>query len=365
MSHIVIDAREYTTSTGRYMFRLVQYLEKLDEAHDYTLLLKPEDMEVYPLSNPRFHKVACPHKEFTFAEQLGLLRQIRGLSPDLVHFGKDHQPIAYRGPVVTTMHDLTTARFRNPAKPWLVFKLKQVVYKFVVRIVAHKSRAVLVPSTFVRDDVVHFAHADPAKITVTYESADKITDSPEPVAELRGGKRFLLYVGRPMPHKNLGRLLDAFEELQGRFPDLYLVLAGKADPNYARHAAEVHARGLHNVVFTGFISEGQLRWLYEHCLAYVFPSLSEGFGLPGLEAMVHGAPVVSSQATCLPEIYGDAALYFDPLSVPDMVAKLAEVVEDPLLRETLVEKGTAQVAKYSWQRMAEQTLAIYNHILGE
>src|SRR4051794_22089987 len=102
MSRIVIDAREYTSSTGRYMFRLLQYLEKLDSEHTYTILLKPHDMEAYEFSNPRFTKVPCPHKEFTFDEQLGLLRQIRGLKPDLVHFGKDHQPILYSGKVVTT-----------------------------------------------------------------------------------------------------------------------------------------------------------------------------------------------------------------------------------------------------------------------
>src|SRR4051812_29347680 len=100
---IVVDAREYTTSTGRYMFRLLQYLDALDTEHDYTILLKPHDMNVYDFTNPNFKKVACPYKEFTFAEQLGLLRQVRSLKPDLVHFGKDHQPILYRGKVVTTM----------------------------------------------------------------------------------------------------------------------------------------------------------------------------------------------------------------------------------------------------------------------
>src|SRR5882757_3977549 len=97
MSHIVIDARQYTTTTGRYVFRLLQYLEKIDTDNDYTLLLKPADMDVYEYRNPRFKKVACPYKEFTFGEQLGLRRQIMDLKPDLVHFGMVQQPVWYHG----------------------------------------------------------------------------------------------------------------------------------------------------------------------------------------------------------------------------------------------------------------------------
>lgn len=364
MSKIVVDAREYTTSTGRYMFRLLQYLEKVDSGHDYVILLKPSDMEVYNFTNPRFSKAACPHKEFTFAEQLGLLRQIQGLKPDLVHFGKDHQPVLYRGKVVTTMHDLTTARFRNPAKHWYIFKFKQLVYKRVIRHVARTSAAILTPTQFVKDDVVRYARADPAKVTVTHESADPITDTAEAIPGLEG-KRFIMYIGRPTPHKNLGRLIEAFALLKQTRPDLHLVLAGKKDMLYKRHEADVLRKDMADVVFTDFVSEGQLRWLYENCAAYVFPSLSEGFGLPGLEAMIHGAPVVSSNATCLPEVYGEAAQYFDPLSVDDMADRIDEVLRDETLRKDLIQKGKAQAGKYSWQRMAEQTLEVYRRVLGE
>lgn len=364
MKRIAIDAREYTTSTGRYMFRLVQYLEKLDTGHDYTVLLKPENMGVYPFGNSRFTKAACPYKEFTLAEQLGFRRQLDRLKPDLVHFGKDHQPVLYRGKVVTTMHDLTTARFRNPVKPWPVFKFKQLVYKRVVKRVAKKSAAILTASQFVKDDLVAFTGVNPGKITVTYEAADRITDTPEPLAELVD-RQFLMYVGRPTPHKNLERLIEAFVTLQDRHPEIILVLAGKHDANYRRIEKSVQKGNISGVVFTGFVSEGQLRWLYEHCAAYVFPSLSEGFGLPGLEAMLHGAPVVSSNATCLPEIYGEAARYFDPLDVAAMTEAINEVLTDKSLRSQLIEKGNAQAAKYSWQRMAEQTLAVYRRVLGE
>ena len=362
MKRIVIDARELRTSSGRYVERLLHYLQKLDEDHDYKVLLNPKDMAGWQPSNPHFEKIACPHKEFTFNEQIGLARQIRGLRADLVHFTFPQQPIIYRGPTVTTIHDLTTVRFSNPDKNPLVFKLKQAVYRQVIKRATRRSVRVIVPSQYVADDVAQFAGLDPGKITVTPEAADPITDTPEALPDL-AGKQFIMYIGRPTPHKNLERLIEAFGRLKAQHPDLVLVLAGKKDANYARVEKSVQKANIRGVVFTGFLSEGQLRWLYEHCEAYVFPSLSEGFGLPGLEAMLHGAPVVSSNATSLPEIYGEAAHYFDPLDVTAMTDAVNEVLTDKNLRQQLVNTGRQQATKYSWQRLAEQTLDVYEQAL--
>jgi glycosyltransferase involved in cell wall biosynthesis len=168
-----------------------------------------------------------------------------------------------------------------------------------------------------------------------------------------------------MPHKNLDRLIEAFALLRAQHPDLLLVLAGRKDANYERIEEEAYIAGVKNLVFTGFVSDRKLRWLYEQCEAYVFPSLSEGFGLPGLEAMRHGAAVVSSNATCLPEIYGDAAHYFDPLDTRAMADATNEVLTDAELRKDLIKKGHAQVKKYSWKHMTEQTLEVYKQALGE
>lgn len=362
MKHIVIDARELRTSSGRYVERLLHYLQKLDNAHRYTILLKPADMAGWQPANPAFTPVACPHQEFTFAEQLGLKRQIQGLKPDLVHFTFPQQPILYGGKTITTIHDLTTLRFTNPDKNPLVFTCKQRVYSSVIKRAARKSAQIITGSQFVKDDVVQFTGISPDKITVTYEAADPITDPPEALPDL-AGRQFIMYIGRPTPHKNLERLIEAFSILQARHPDLQLVLAGKQDANYRRIAAAVATRSLQGVVFTGFVSEGQLRWLYEHCAAYVFPSLSEGFGLPGLEAMLHGAPVISSDATCLPEIYGEASHYFDPLDTRAMAGAIHEVLSNPQLRQRLIADGRRQTQNYSWQRLAEQTLQVYQNAL--
>lgn len=359
---LVIDARESGTSTGRYVDKLVEYLHKLQSDFTFVVLTKPHRLEYFAQLAPNFQTIAAPHKEFTFDEQLGFKKQLDSLKPDLVHFSMVQQPVWYKGSVVTTMQDLTGVRFKNPSKNPVVFMLKLQVYKWVNKKAARKSAALITPSQYVKDDIVSFTHVDPAKITVTYEAADAIPETPEPLTDLVG-KQFIMYVGRPMPHKNLERLIEAFVELKTSHPGLQLVLAGKKDANYERIEHLVQSKNITDILFTDFLSEGQLRWLYENCAAYVFPSLSEGFGLPGLEAMVHGAPVVSSNATCLPEVYGDAAHYFNPLDIPAMAKAINDVLTDKTLREKLITAGHAQVKKYSWQQMAEQTLDVYRRVL--
>lgn len=364
MAKIVIDARESGTSTGRYIDKLIEHLNKLKPEHKFIIFTKEHRLSYMRKIAPNFKVVESPYKEFTFAEQLDLLKQLRKLEPDLVHFGMVQQPILYRGKVVTTMHDLTTTRFKNPSKNWIIFTIKQKVYRWVNKIAARKSRAIITASQYVKDDIARFAHINSRKITVTYEAAEPITDNPKSVTELENQK-FIMYVGRPMPHKNLNRLIEAFTLVRQQDPALRLALIGKQDDVYKQIEKSVLQRKVKNVVFTGFVSDGQLRWLYDNTVAYVFPSLSEGFGLPGLEAMVAGAPVVSSNATCLPEIYKDGAEYFDPESVEDMAVAIAKVLSDEKLRKQLIKKGAAVAAKYSWQRTAEQTLQIYNQALAQ
>ena len=363
MKHIVIDARESGTSTGRYIDKLIEYLHRLRPKFNITILTKPSRVEFIRSIAPKFEVKKSSVKEFTFAEQIKLLGQIKRLKPDLVHFGMTQQPILCRGKKVTTIHDLTTARFNNPAKNKVVFWIKQRVYEFVIKLVAKKSATVITPSEFVKDDVARFAKINSRKIAVTYEAADNISDSPEPIGELEN-KQFIMYIGRPTPHKNLDRLVEAFMSLRQRHPELHLVLAGKKDELYWALEKDLKKRGIKNVLFTGFVSEGQLRWLYENTACYVFPSLSEGFGLPGLEAMIQGAPVASSNATCLPEIYGEGAEYFDPKNVEEMADVIEKIIVDKKLQKKLITNGKKQASKYSWEKTARQTLEIYEDILN-
>jgi glycosyltransferase involved in cell wall biosynthesis len=361
VKRIVIDARESGTSTGRYVDKLIEYLHRLKPDYEVLLLAKPHRQDFLKGIAPNFGIVPCPIKEFTFAEQLKLLKQIKSLKADLVHFPMVQQPVLYRGLTVTTMQDLTTIRFRNPAKNWLVFNTKREVYKWVNKRVARKSKLLIAISGFVKNDVADYCGVSPDKITVTYEAADRITEAPKSVPGVK--EPFILYVGRPAANKNLARLIDAFKILRPGHPELQLVFTGKLNSEYRR--LQKHAAGDKDIVFTDFASEAQLRWLYENAKAYVFPSLSEGFGLPGLEAMQYGLPVVSSNATCLPEIYQDAAVYFDPLNTQDMAKQISAVLDDPKLARQLASKGSALVKTYSWQRMAQQTLDVYKKALGD
>lgn len=363
MKKIVIDARESGTTTGRYIDKLVEYMHKLKPKYEIVVLTKSHRIEYMQKIAPKFTIVKCDYSEFGFAEQTAFMWQLYRLNPDLVHFGMVQQPILYLGRVVTTMNDLTTLRFGNPSKNQLVFAIKQKVYGYVNKIVARKSKLIMTYTEYVKNDVAKYARINSRKIVVTPLAADLLPKA-EPISNLQEA-RFIMYVGRPQPHKNLGRLIEAFEKLQEKHPELYLVLAGKKDVLYQRHERRVIRAGITNIVFTDFISDEQLRWLYENCVAYVFPSLSEGFGLPGLEAMQHGAPVVSSNATCLPEVYSDAAEYFDPKNIDEMVSKIQKVISNDERRKELVKLGTKQAAKYSWQRMAEQTLTVYDEALKQ
>ncbi len=362
MSKIVIDAREYSSSTGRYVSKLIEYLQKTDKENSYVILLKAKDLSACQLTNPNFSKIVSPYKEFSFSEQIGLARQLYKLKADLVHFAMTQQPLLYFKRSITTIHDLTTARYKNPDKNPYIFFIKQQVYKAVIWFAAYKSKLVITPSNYVKEDLINYTHIRASKVIVTYEAADVIKDTAKPIKDLVG-KDFLMYVGRPTPHKNLWKLIEAFDSLKGVYPDLYLVLAGKIDRNYSNIKRRATSNGVMDIYFTDYISEGELRWLYENCQAYVFPSLSEGFGLPGLEAMSLGSPVVSSDATCLPEIYGDAAEYFDPHDKHSLIKALTAVLGDSKLRENLINKGRDQATKYSWQRMAEETLATYTKVV--
>jgi glycosyltransferase involved in cell wall biosynthesis len=181
------------------------------------------------------------------------------------------------------------------------------------------------------------------------------------------GEDFILYVGTAFPHKNLAKLIEGFEILREKHPHLKLVITGKRDEKHMVELMEWAKKrpSYEHIIRPGFVSDAELKWLYEHCRAYVFASLSEGFGLPPLEAMAHGAPVVSSNASCMPEVYGDAAHYFNAKRPKDIAEKVDEVLTRPKLREQLIKNGYEQLKKYSWKTMAEETLTVYKDVLNE
>jgi glycosyltransferase involved in cell wall biosynthesis len=222
-----------------------------------------------------------------------------------------------------------------------------------------RSDYIIAPTDYVKDDLddwTHHRYSD--KMIVTHESGDMIHAQPEAIKKLKG-KRFLFFVGNAFPYKNLGRIVSAYAELKYTYPDLQLVFAGKKEFFYEQLEADVKQRKIPGVHFLGYISDGEKRWLMKHATAYICASLSEGFHIPMIEAMYEECPVISSDATCLPEVGGDAALYFDPNSTDELVAAVTRLLEEPKLRDQLIKKGNRNIKRFSWEKMAKETHAIY------
>lgn len=355
--HIIIDARIINSSTGTYIKRLLHYLQTVDLVNTYTVLVPTKDIDYWQPTNPNFVVMAADFAQFSFAEQFAFKRFLDRLKPDLVHFCMPQQPIFYRGAHVTTIHDLTQLKTYNSDKNWFVYHFKQIVAFFVFAIVARTSKQVIAPTEYTKHDVMKTLGVSGENITVTYESADTTEGELEPYKH--PFKRYILYVGQQSDYKNIKRLGEAHQQLLKRYPDLGLILVGKKNKAIKTNEDYFARQGYTNILFTDFINDSQRDWLYTNTVAYVFPSLLEGFGLPGLEAMGYGAPVVSSNATCLPEVYGDAAHYFDPKDVDAMTAAISDVLGDEILRQALITKGYEQLATYSWERMAKQTHQVY------
>lgn len=364
--HIVIDARNRRSSTGRYTDRLLEHLQTLDTDHRFTILLQPDDPWRSRAGN--FTAVPAPYPQFSFnlLHDVRFAYQLRSLKPDLVHFTMTQQPLSYRGRIVTTTHDLTMLKFVRAGKtPMPIFWLKRLGYRILFYVSHQKSQAIIVPTKYVAEKLASFYPFTKDRITVTYEASEPPVS--EPATPLKGLKKpFIFHLGSPFPHKNVSRLIEAFEILQKDNPDLQLVLAGKKEFYFNELEEWARKRSSYKSIhFTGFIEDSELKWLYENTEAYVLPSLSEGFGLPGLEAMSHGCPLVSSNATCLPEVYGDAATYFDPLDIEDMANAVQRVISDKKLCKSLVKAGHKQIEKYSWHTMAQKTLRVYNQTLED
>lgn len=362
--HIVIDARSRPSSTGRYIDRLIDHLQKIDQNNRYTILLKPGDTWE-PVSN-NFTSVVCKYKLFSFniLDQITFARFLYQLKPDLVHFGMTPQePLFYFGKQITTTHDLTMLRYARPGRlPIWLHKIRMIGYRFIFYSSHLKAKRVIVPSEFVAQDLAEKYPFTSSKTVVTYESSEPpLKTVAEPLPGV--GKLFIVHVGSPLPHKNIERLVDAFEIMKEKYPSLQLVLAGKKEFYFnqlEKYVAKSPVKD--SIIIPGFVSDEQLKWLYQNAVAYVLPALSEGFGLPGLEAMSHGCVLISSNATCLPEIYGKAALYFNPYDITGIVKQVSRVISDHTIKNEMVKLGKIRLRKYSWSKMARETLEIYNSI---
>lgn len=363
MSKIAIDARIINSSTGRYVERLLHYLEKIDNTNEYIILVPSKDIDYWKPTGANFKLVTCDIPNYSITEQTKFKKMLDNLKVDLVHFCMPQQPVFYKGKTVTTFHDLTLFKTYNIDKNWLIYHTKQLIGKWIFIKAAKKCTEIITPTNFTKQELIDFAKIPGNNITITYESADIKKDEAKPMD--LPFKKFLFYVGKQSSYKNIRRLGEAHQKLLQKYPDLGLVLANPKDRAVLMNEEYFNQNNFKNIYFTGRVYNQDLAWLYPNCACYVFPSLMEGFGLPGIEAMGLGAPVISSNATCLPEVYGDGAIYFDPLDVDDMAAKIDSVLSDDKLRSDLIERGYQQFNKYSWEKMAQETHAVYMKALNK
>jgi len=364
--HIAIDARIINSSTGRYVERLLTNLEKIDTKNTYSVLVRAKDKDYWKPRNKNFKVVIADFPNYSFPEQIGFYFLLRKIKPDLVHFCMPQQPLLYRGKRVTTVHDLTLVRFENIDMNPLVYKTRKFIFTKLIRNVIERSDAIFTPTEYIRQDVLDFTSQEYApKVHKTLEAWDAVADKLEPIAELKN-KKFIFFVGNAFPYKNVQLIVDSFVELYEKEPSLHLALAGKKDYFYEQIEQYAKEKGvLDRVHILGFISEGEKRWMFRNGVAYIIASLSEGFHIPGLEAMAEDCPVLSSNATCLPEVYGDAALFFDPHKSTELAHLIEKVMHDSKLRQKMARLGKKRLGDFSWERMARETHAIYLQVVNK
>lgn len=372
---IGIDARMYGpqhSGLGRYVEQLIEQLKHLDTEHEYVIFLKQETFASFDLPGPKWKKVVADVRWYTLEEQLEMPGIISREKIDLMHFPHWNIPLMYRKPFVVTIHDLTMfhhARAEATTLGPVKYFIKDRVHRLLVRSAAKRAKHIFATSEFTKQDIVDTLKVSPEKITVTYQAPFKnsefrIRNSESLLQKFNLDTPYVLYVGNAYPHKNLEQLIDAWKIIEEEHPEYTLVLAGKDSSFYERVRQHAKDRQCNNVIFTGYVSDEELQALYTNAHLYVFPSLYEGFGLPPLEAMTHGVPVVSSNASCMPEVLGSAALYFDPQSKEDMARVLREGIRNEEIRYTLGQNAKHEVKKYSWRQLAEHTHSAYMRALS-
>lgn len=373
---IGIDARFFGSigrGLGRYTQKLIENLEKIDQKNQYFIFLKKENWNEYNPVNKNFQKVLANIPWYSLREQLFMPRLLKKYNLDLVHTPHYNVLLWNKNKFVTTIHDLIPLHYstkRASTLSPLIYLMKKLAYYTVIRHAIYKSEKIIAVSNYTKEDILKNFDIPPEKIIVTYEAVDLTQNIPAEPGERtlkKYGiiKPYLLYVGNAYPHKNLERLILAFREIIKRYPHLYLVLVGKTDYFYQRLKNFGRKNSARNVIFTDFIPDKDLGIIYREALLYVFPSLGEGFGLPPLEAMAKDVPVASSNASCLPEILGEAAAYFDPKGIAEMTETIEQAIADKEFRNKLIEKGRQQIKKYSWEKMAKETLEIYKRCAWE
>ena len=368
---IAIDARKLRDyGIGTYVRNLLRHLSRLDSTTEYVVLCRGEDCEVIESLGENFRAVAEPAPAYSVSEQFRVPLHLRREGIDLFHATHYVLPPLVPCKSVVTIHDCIHLRFPQ----YLPNKLGYAYARSALWIATHRSNRILTVSEASKRDILKYFRVPPGKIDVIYNAIDERFNEPptdEDVARVRERYQlndpFVLYAGNIKPHKNLERLIEAFHMLRrGPLEHLKMLIIGDEISKYATLRRAVHKYKLHqHVRFFGFVPDKTLAVLYRLAGVFVFPSLYEGFGLPPLEAMASGTPVVTSNVSSLPEVVGDAALLIDPYQPEAIADAMRRALLEPGLREELRRRGLLRVQEFSWERSIRRVREIYEEVLSE
>ncbi len=372
---IAIDIRRMTEfGVGTYIRNVVRTLGRLDRQNKYLLIGSPTKVEEIGTLPPNFHAVPLLASDRSVQGYREFRTALQRLSCDLVHIPNLFSvPRMLPCPYVMTVHDMLEhmSRAREQSGFW-----RSVHFQMTKRVLAGAARIFAV-SNFTCNEIEKLFEIPSDRVEVVYNAIDERFlhgHATAPERDLIARRYqvtypFLLYAGRISPHKNVVRMIEAFSALKTElerdqaYPDLKLIIIGddlSGNPDLRRTV--VRSGVQHDVRFLGFVPIEVLRIFYDEAKIFVFPSLYEGFGLPPLEAMVHGTPVVTSNVSSLPEVVGNAAVLVNPENVFEIMRALHRVLMDKPLRDRMKERGYQQAAKFSWETSVRRILEAYGQI---
>lgn len=372
---IAIDIRRMTEfGVGTYIRNVVRTLGRLDHENQFLLIGSPAKVEEIGSLPPNFHTVALFAPDRSVQGYREFRTALKRLDCDLVHIPNLFSvPRLLPCPYVMTVHDVLQhmSRAREQTGFW-----RSLHFQMTKRVLGGAARIFAV-SNFTRNEIEKLFEIPPDRVEVVYNAIDErflhghasAADRDLIARRYQVTYPFLLYAGRVSPHKNVVRTIEAFSALKTElerdqaYPDLKLIIIGddlSGNPDLRR---TVVRSGVQNDVrFLGFVPIEVLRIFYDAAKIFVFPSLYEGFGLPPLEAMAHGTPVVTSNVSSLPEVVGNAAVLVNPENVFEIMRALHRVLMDQPLRDRMKERGYQQAARFSWETSVRRILEAYGQI---
>ena len=368
---IAIDARKlHDFGIGTYIRNLLKYLARLDRETEYVLLCRPQDMNLADGLGPNFRAVVEPSRPYSVAEQVMLPARLLMQNVTLLHEPHYVLPPLVPCRAVVTIHDCIHLMFPQ----YLPNRLAHAYARANLWVAARRAERIFTVSETSKADILRYCDVPAERIIVVYNAIDDrfaISPDMEAIERVRERYRlngpFALYVGNIKPHKNIERLIDAFDLVRrGGFERLELLIIGDQISKYPRLRRAVDKHKLHkHVRFLGFVADDTLAALYRLATVFVFPSLYEGFGLPPLEAMASGTPVVTSNRSSLPEVVGDAAVLVDPYSAASIAEGIQRVLGDADLRRTLAARGLARAREFSWESSVRRIHEVYMDVASQ